>query len=118
MSFYSAYVIVCWQSSTLNSDYREKNMKVNFSQAFRLGLVMGISASLALAQSSPFGQVAQGTAIEFVAVAKWVGIILCIISGFAVMSGGPGVLAKLSGLILGLVLALFAGPIVSWVQSL
>jgi formate/nitrite transporter FocA (FNT family) len=95
-----------------------KTMKVSFSAAFRAGLVMGISAGLTFAQSSPFGQAAQGGATEMIAIAKWIGIILCIICGFAVMAGGPGAMAKIGGLVLGLVLALFAGPIVTWVQSL
>jgi type IV secretory pathway VirB2 component (pilin) len=93
-------------------------MNVTFSRAFRAGLLMGISTGLTFAQSSPFGQAAQGSAIEMVAIAKWVGIILCIICGFAIMAGGPGAMAKMGGLVLGLVLALFAAPIVSWVQSL
>jgi type IV secretory pathway VirB2 component (pilin) len=93
-------------------------MKLTFSRAFRAGLVMGISTGLTFAQSSPFGQAAQGTALEAVAIAKWVGIVLCIVCGFAVMAGGPGAMAKIGGLLLGLVLALFASPIVNWVQSL
>jgi type IV secretory pathway VirB2 component (pilin) len=89
-----------------------------FSPAFRVGLVMGLSAGLTFAQMSPFGQAAQGTALEAIAIARWVGILLCIICGFAVMMGGPGAMAKIGGLLLGLVLALFASPIVNWVQSL
>jgi type IV secretory pathway VirB2 component (pilin) len=93
-------------------------MNVNFRTAFRAGLVMGISAGLTFAQSSPFGQAAQGTALEAISIVKWIGIIACIICGFAIMAGGPGAMAKIGGLLLGLVLALFASPIVGWVQSL
>ena len=53
-----------------------------------------------------------------IAIAKWVGIILCIICGIGLMAGGPGTIAKVSGLLLGLIFALFASPIVTWVQSL
>jgi hypothetical protein len=37
-----------------------------------------------------------------IAIAKWVGIILCIICGIGLMAGSPGTVAKVSGLILGL----------------
>jgi type IV secretory pathway VirB2 component (pilin) len=70
------------------------------------------------AQSSSFGQAAQGIAQEMIAIAKWVGIILCIICGIGLMAGGPGTVAKVSGLLLGLIFALFASPIITWVQSL
>jgi type IV secretory pathway VirB2 component (pilin) len=53
-----------------------------------------------------------------VAIAKWVGIILCIVCGFSLMAGGTHAIAKFSGLLIGLVLALFASPIVNWMQSL
>ena len=53
-----------------------------------------------------------------IAIAKWVGIILCIICGIGLMAGGPGTIAKVSGLILGLIFALFASPIITWVQAL
>ena len=79
---------------------------------------MGMSAGLTFAQNSPFGHATQGAALEAISIAKWVGIVLCIICGFAVMAGGPGAMAKIGGLLLGLVLALFASPIVNWVQSL
>jgi type IV secretory pathway VirB2 component (pilin) len=93
-------------------------MNANFRNAFRAGLVMGISAGLTFAQSSPFGQAAQGVATEAISIVKWIGIVLCIICGIAVMVGGPGAMAKIGGLLMGLVLALFASPIVNWVQSL
>lgn len=81
-------------------------------------LLVGATAALAFAQSSSFGQAAQGIAQEMIAIAKWVGIILCIICGIGLMAGGPGTIAKVSGLLLGLIFALFASPIITWVQSL
>lgn len=79
---------------------------------------LGLTATLAFAQTSSFGQAAQGIANEMIAIAKWVGIILCIICGIGLMAGGPGTVAKVSGLLLGLVFALFASPIITWVQGL
>jgi type IV secretory pathway VirB2 component (pilin) len=81
-------------------------------------LLLGLTTTLALAQTSSFGQAAQGIAIEMIAIAKWIGIILCIICGIGLMAGGPGTIAKVSGLLLGLVFALFASPIITWVQAL
>jgi|GEM_PF-3172861 len=81
-------------------------------------LILGLSATLAFAQSSSFGQAAQGIATEMIAIAKWLGIILCIICGIGLMAGGPGTIAKVSGLFLGLIFALFASPIITWVQGL
>ena len=81
-------------------------------------LLFGLAATLAFAQTSSFGQAAQGIATEMIAIAKWVGIILCIICGIGLMAGGPGTIAKVSGLVLGLIFALFASPIVTWVQAL
>ena len=88
---------------------------------FQAALIIPLTVVVALAQTSSFGQAAQGIATEMIAIAKWVGIILCIICGFSLMgtSGhGTGSLAKVSGLIIGLVFALFAGPIVAWIQAL
>ena len=97
-------------------------MKNNFvrilPKALHWGLLWGLTATLAFAQTSSFGQAAQGIAVEMIAIAKWVGIILCIICGIGLMAGGPGTIAKVSGLLLGLVFALFASPIITWVQSL
>lgn len=87
-------------------------------KALHWGLLLGLTAILAFAQTSSFGQAAQGIATEMIAIAKWVGIILCIICGIGLMAGGPGTVAKVSGLILGLVFALFASPIITWVQAL
>ena len=80
--------------------------------------LLGLTATLAFAQTSSFGQAAQGIATEMIAIAKWVGIILCIICGIGLMAGGSGTIAKVSGLLLGLVFALFASPIITWVQAL
>jgi len=87
-------------------------------KAMQWGLILGFTATLAFAQTSSFGQAAQGIATEMIAITKWVGIILCIICGIGLMAGGPGTVAKVSGLILGLVFALFASPIITWVQAL
>lgn len=89
-----------------------------YRQAARWALAFGLTAAVAFAQTSSFGTAAQGVATEMIAIAKWVGIILCIICGIGLMAGGPGTIAKVSGLMLGLVFALFASPIVTWVQSL
>jgi type IV secretory pathway VirB2 component (pilin) len=87
-------------------------------KALHWGLLLGFIATLAFAQTSSFGQAAQGIAVEMIAIAKWVGIILCIICGIGLMAGGPGTVAKVSGLVLGLIFALFASPIINWVQAL
>jgi type IV secretory pathway VirB2 component (pilin) len=87
-------------------------------RAARWALLFGLTATLAFAQTSSFGQAAQGIANELIAIAKWIGIILCIICGIGLMAGGPGTVAKVSGLLLGLVFALFASPIITWVQGL
>lgn len=81
-------------------------------------LVLAGTAVLAFAQTSSFGQAAQGIATEMIAIAKWVGIILCIICGIGLMAGGPGTITKVSGLVLGLIFALFASPIITWIQAL
>lgn len=82
------------------------------------GGMLALTAVCCFAQTSSFGQAAQGIATEMIAIAKWIGIILCIICGIGLMAGGPGVIAKCSGLFLGLIFALFASPIIGWVQSL
>jgi type IV secretory pathway VirB2 component (pilin) len=87
-------------------------------KALHWGLLLGFTATLAFAQTSSFGQAAQGIAVEMIAIAKWVGIILCIICGIGLMAGGPSTVAKVSGLVLGLIFALFASPIINWVQAL
>ena len=87
-------------------------------RAVNWALLLGLTTALAFAQSSSFGQAAQGFAQEMIAIAKWIGIILCIICGIGLMAGGPGTIAKVSGLFLGLIFALFASPIITWVQSL
>jgi type IV secretory pathway VirB2 component (pilin) len=96
---------------------KNKVIRVSGRVAF-WALLFGATATLAFAQTSSFGQAAQGIATEMIAIAKWVGIILCIICGIGLMAGGPGTIAKISGLILGLVFALFASPIITWVQAL
>ena len=94
-----------------------RNLRLSRQLAY-LAVLFGLTATLAFAQTSSFGQAAQGIATEMIAITKWVGIILCIICGIGLMAGGPGTIAKVSGLLLGLVFALFASPIITWVQAL
>jgi type IV secretory pathway VirB2 component (pilin) len=100
----------------------EVRIKQNYSSALTASLkwllLIGASAAIAFAQSSSFSQAAQGIAQEMISIAKWVGIILCIICGIGLMAGGPGTIAKVSGLFLGLIFALFASPIITWIQGL
>ena len=100
------------------------NMKKHahlFSQAVQSLLLLGLTATLCFAQASPFGQVAQGVSVEVVAIVKWVGIIIAVVVGLSMAGGGShgaNMGAKITGLLIGLTLALFASPIVNWVQSL
>ena len=87
-------------------------------QAAHCLLIFGLTAMAALAQTSSFGQAAQGIAQEMISIAKWVGIILCIACGIGIYAGGHGAAGKVAGLFVGLVFALFPAQIVSWVQSL
>ena len=52
-----------------------------FQQTAYSDALLGLSATVPFAQTSSFGQAAQGIAIEMIAIASWVGIILCIICG-------------------------------------
>ena len=84
-------------------------------------VLFGLTSTLAFAQASPFGQVAQGVSAEAVAIVKWVGIIICIVAGLSMAGGGSHgshMGAKITGIVVGLTFALFANPIVTWVQSL
>ncbi len=94
------------------------NFQRSLLRILKWSALAAFAATLAFAQSSSFGQAAQGIAQEMISIAKWVGIILCIICGIGLMAGGPGTIAKVSGLFLGLIFALFASPIITWVQSL
>jgi len=93
-------------------------MKQVLKQAGITGALLAFTAACCFAQTSSFGQATQGLATEMIAIAKWAGIIVLIVCGIGVAAGGPGMIAKLSGAFLGLVFALFASPIVSWIQSL
>jgi hypothetical protein len=84
----------------------------------RIFCLFGLTAVCCFAQSSSFGQAAMGIATEMIAIARWVGIIMCIICGLAIMAGGAHTMGKIGGLIIGLIFALFAAPIVTWVQAL
>jgi hypothetical protein len=87
-------------------------------QVSRVVAPMLLCAVCCFAQSSSFGQAAQGIATEMIAIAKWVGIIMCIICGFGLMLSEHHSGAKIVGLVIGMVFALFASPIVNWVQAL
>jgi type IV secretory pathway VirB2 component (pilin) len=80
--------------------------------------LFALISTLAFAQTSSFGQAAQGIATEMIAMAKWLGIILCIACGIGIYAGGHGAIGKVAGLFVGLIFALFPAQIVSWVQSL
>ena len=98
-----------------------KKYKHFFSKAVQPLLLLGLTATLCFAQASPFGQVAQGVSVEVVAIVKWVGIIIAVVVGLSLAGGGShgsNMGAKITGLLIGLTLALFASPIVNWVQSL
>jgi len=86
--------------------------------ATRLVVISIACAVIAFAQASPLGQVVQGAATEAVAVVKWVGIAIVCIAGSMIAFGGPGGVARVVGLVFGLGLALFAQPMVTWVQGL
>lgn len=80
-----------------------------------------LASVLCFAQNSPFGQAAQGVSAEVVAIAKWVGIIIAVVAGLSMAGGGSHgshMGAKITGLVIGLVFALFASPIVNWVAQL
>ncbi len=77
-----------------------------------------LCAVCAFAQSSAFGQAAQGIGTEMIFVGKWIGIILCIVCGIGLMVGEHHSGFKIIGLFVGLIFALFASPIVNWVQAL
>ena len=89
-----------------------------FRNTARWVFLFSLTAVLALAQTSAFGQAAQGIATEMIAIAKWLGIILCIACGIGIYAGGHGAIAKVAGFFVGLIFALFPAQIVSWVQSL
>jgi hypothetical protein len=98
-----------------------KKYKHFFSKAVQPLLLFGLATTLCFAQASPFGQVAQGVSVEVVAIVKWVGIIIAVVVGLSLAGGGSHgahMGAKITGLLIGLTLALFASPIVNWVQSL
>jgi hypothetical protein len=84
----------------------------------RLAFIAMVCAAVAFAQASPLGQAVQGAATEAVAVVKWVGIAIVCIAGSMIAFGGPGGVARVVGLVFGLGLALFAQPMVTWVQGL
>ena len=91
-----------------------------FSQAVQSLLLLGLTATLCFAQASPFGQVAQGVAVEVV-VSNGSALSSPWLFGLSLAGGGSHgahMGAKITGLLIGLTLALFASPIVNWVQSL
>ena len=80
--------------------------------------VFGLMATLAFAQQMPGLATANGIASGLQTIAKAVGIILCIVCGLSLASGGPGAIVKVSGLVLGLFLAFAASPIINWLSPL
>jgi hypothetical protein len=80
---------------------------------------MLLFAACALAQNDPFNRTAQGVATSAIALARWIGIIAMIGFGFSIMaSHDRGIMGRMGGVFAGLIFALFANPIVTWVQGL
>lgn len=84
---------------------------------FKTVSVFALAATVAFAQM-PGVATASGIATGMADIAKWIGIILCIICGFGIAAGGPGAIAKVSGLVLGLIFAFFASPIINFLHTL
>lgn len=83
----------------------------------RFLLLFGVSAVCCCAQSTALGQESQALALEVVAIARWIGIIMLVVCGIGVMAGGAHMVGKIGGALVGLILALGAPSIVSWVQA-
>lgn len=83
----------------------------------RFVFMFGLMAALAFAQQSSFGRAAQGVSAELVLIARFIAIAMAVICGLGLMSGGPGSVAKISGFVLGAIFALFASPIITWIQQ-
>ena len=98
--------------------YVQKFIRLAAPHVARLLLIAAGCAVLAFAQASPLGQVVQGAATEAVAIVKWVGIVIVVIAGCMIAFGGPGGVARVVGLVMGLGMALFAQPMVTWFQGL
>ena len=80
---------------------------------------MLLCAGMCFAQTSAWGTVAQGAATEVIAIVKWLGIIVLCVAGIAIAADhSHAVFTKITGVFIGLVMALFANPIVTWIQGL
>lgn len=89
--------------------------------ALKFVFMFGLMAALAFAQQSSFGRAAQGISVEMVAIARVVAVILAVYCGITLMSSdghGAGGIAKISGFFIGAVFALFANPIISFIQGI
>jgi type IV secretory pathway VirB2 component (pilin) len=82
----------------------------------RFALSFGLCAAVAFAQNSSFTAASGSIASEAVTIAKDLGIVLTIVCGLSMMAGGAHMASKISGLVIGLVFALGASPIVSWIS--
>jgi hypothetical protein len=83
----------------------------------RFVLSFGLCAAVAFAQQSSFTAAAAGITAEAVTIARDLGIVLTIVCGLSMMAGGAHMASKISGLVIGLVFALGAQPIVGWIAS-
>lgn len=83
----------------------------------RFALSFGLCAAVAFAQQSSFETVAAGVTATTVTLARDLGVVLTIFCGLTMMAGGAHMAMKISGLIVGLVFALGAQPIVGWIAS-
>jgi type IV secretory pathway VirB2 component (pilin) len=83
----------------------------------RFALSFGLCAAVAFAQQSSFSSTAAGITTEAVTIARDLGIVLTIVCGLSMMAGGAHMASKISGLVIGLVFALGAQPIVGWIAS-
>lgn len=92
-----------------------KPMVKRFISCAALALVF---AAGAMAQSSSFGMAAQGIAMEMVSIARWIGVIIVVLAGIGIAAGEHHTHSKIFGLVFGLCLALFAQPLVTWLQAL
>jgi len=74
---------------------------------------------IAMAQTSAFGQAAQGIATEVIATTKWIAIIVLIVAGLSIaFSHDHGVMGRLTTMLVALLIAIFAQPLVTWLYSI
>ena len=98
---------------------RCQNPKPSVAFLARTAFCVLCLSGMAFAQTSAWGTTAQGVATEVVAIVKWVGIIVLCVAGIAIAADhSHAVFAKITGVFIGLVMALFANPMVTWIQGL